>query len=170
MLDLRRRLHASYLIQIVTDRTGVVLFDDFHNHGTVILEDFFHDSVRCAIPIQVRFVMRHFFLNQPYCVIMFHILFQHKVECLADARGFYPFHFGTFFQKINVAYLRNRIYADMPLVTKIVYLILNLVSKDIFHKNWNCIVAKIFISEEQIGIRLRLALSYRVASFIHSAI
>ena len=31
--------------------------------------------------------------------------------------------------------LRNWIYAEMPLVTKIVYLIFRFVSKDIFHKN-----------------------------------
>ena len=78
--------------------------------------------------------MRHFFRYQLYCVIVLYILLQQEMKCLADARRFYPFHSDTLFQKI-VASLRNWIYAEMPLVTKIVYLIFRFVSKDIFHKN-----------------------------------
>ena len=79
----------------------------------------------CSVQIVARY--------QLYCVIVFYILLQQEMKCLADARRFYPFHSDTLFQKI-VASLRNWIYAEMPLVTKIVYLIFRFVSKDIFHK------------------------------------
>ena len=73
--------------------------------------------------VRRRFIMRHFFRYQLYCVIVFYILLQQEMKCLADARRFYPFHSDTLFQKI-VASLRNWIYAEMPLVTIIVYFIL----------------------------------------------
>lgn len=86
-------------VQIIAYRADVVLLDDFHKDGAILLMDFFQNSVLCLIPFHSRFVMRHFFAHQLHRVIMFHILFQQEVKRLADARCFYPFHFDTLLKK-----------------------------------------------------------------------
>lgn len=93
------------LIQIISNRAGIVLFDYFNDDRTVRLVCLFRNFILCVIPFQIFPVMFKLLFYLFYRIIMPDIFFQHKVQSLANTGCFYSFHvFSSILKNKSAAY------------------------------------------------------------------